>query len=335
MPFAAKEYLCSPNDEVTKFYVYQDDEKEELKKEEAKEVVKKEEAKKEEPHLIQKVDSSGEIKKMEEVKVGENAGEMKMAKVVSIEMDKPVVKEENAGGMQAINAVSVEINKPVAEEGKKVEENKGESKVIESLVLSEAASSVYLKQPKKINTLKKLLEFLDQETFEPVLAGYFIKIMENVIDQRREDILQYFFRDDILRKKILNHFDQKFVEELAFKLIDSIAGSNQQQNDDKGRITKCGDFILDIIKLIPEGRTKEHVMNGCSLVLVLIKKKVQIPFLTSKKVLDSFFDMITGNNEKSEPIYCCLRILTKMNFLKDPREDTESEYHSDMNSSGK
>ncbi|MDR3737288.1 MAG: hypothetical protein P4L10_17380 [Acidobacteriaceae bacterium] len=258
-------------------------------KAEAKEEVKKEEAKKDE---IKKEEAKKEEIKKEETKKEESATAPAPISA-PVPVPAPVSKPEEKAAVPALAAETVK--KP--EESKKEPEalapekqepwandDDEEDKDDDNVVQEEAPKE-------RCGLLEKLMSLLKSEKeVNPVLAGYFCKVMQVIIEKRKLDLLEYIFRYREHIDNVLHHCYNRSIADVLSKIL---------SNEDKFITGTTGEEFAEEKKAILERMVSkmeptnklEDITNNCFILCNLVDTKQQLGFFLNPDVLKKIYQI--------------------------------------------
>eukprot|EP01022_Parablepharisma_sp_SALTPOND_P016087 TRINITY_DN231_c0_g1_i1.p3 TRINITY_DN231_c0_g1~~TRINITY_DN231_c0_g1_i1.p3 ORF type:complete len:960 (-),score=155.17 TRINITY_DN231_c0_g1_i1:21091-23970(-) len=144
--------------------------------------------------------------------------------------------------------------------------------------------------------LEKLLSFLSGPVpINPVLAGYFGKVLMSIMEKRKSDLLEYLFHFEGHMDNIIKHSYNKSIAEVLGKLV---------SNDDRfGFTSGVDEFTEDkkkvlekmVNKMAPEN-TPEEITNNCYILCTMIDSKQQLEYFMSEETLKKIFGYAASSN---------------------------------------
>lgn len=169
--------------------------------------------------------------------------------------------------------------------------------------------------------LEKLLSLLNCPEINPVLAGYFAKAMQVLLEKRKLEIMQYIFlyREHMLN--ILKHSYNKSIAEILSKIL---------SNEDKYLTGITGEEFTkekqDILKLMIEKMSSinsiEDITNNCFILCTLVDTKQQMSFFMSDEILKRVFSIATSQHPMS--LRAGLTYFITLNRLKNASPPSQS-----------
>lgn len=182
------------------------------------------------------------------------------------------------------------------------------------LVESPSEEKKDIEAPKvRFALLEKLFSLLNCAEINPVLAGYFAKAMQVLLDKRKLDIMQYIFlyKEHIIN--ILKHSYNKSIAETLNKIL---------SNEDRYMTGTSGEEFInekqEILKLMIEkmrpNNSIEDITNNCFILCILVDTKQQLPFFMKEETLKEVFKIATSQHPMS--LRAGLTYLTTLNRLK-------------------
>lgn len=150
----------------------------------------------------------------------------------------------------------------------------------------------------KYALLEKLLSLLDCPEINPVLAGYFAKTMQVLLDKRKLEIMQYVFKYKQHMLNILKHSYNKSIAEILSKILSSedkyLTGiTGEEFATEKEEILK-----LMIEKMRPSNSIEE-ITNNCFILCTLVDTKQHMNFFMSEAILKEVFNIARSQHPMS------------------------------------
>eukprot|EP00826_Nyctotherus_ovalis_P044644 TRINITY_DN4833_c0_g1_i7.p1 TRINITY_DN4833_c0_g1~~TRINITY_DN4833_c0_g1_i7.p1 ORF type:complete len:280 (-),score=78.12 TRINITY_DN4833_c0_g1_i7:123-962(-) len=155
------------------------------------------------------------------------------------------------------------------------------------------------KQPiNRLPLLEKLLSVLDAENINPVLSGYFLKVVEVFIERKQLDFLAYVFGFKKHVERLLVHIYDRHIADAIKKIV---------SNEDRYFAGTTGnEFIYDkmlvidkLIDLLDASNPPDSITNSAYILCELIKGKQHLAYFNETKVLKRVFAAVTSNNTHS------------------------------------
>lgn len=238
-----------------------------------------------------------EVKATEEKKVEQKEAEQKGTEQKTIEpsVEKPVQKEEK----------QVSENVEDLENDKDLHKSEEEDNVIQEEQPEEKAA------PKgRFGLLEKLLSFVAQDKeANPVLAGYFCKVMMVIIEKRKIDLLDYIFtyREHIYN--ILKHGYNKSVADVLSKILSNedkfITGATGEEYEIEKR------EVLDkMISKMEPTNTVEDITNNCFILCNLVDNKQHLSYFLNPDVIKRIYQIGVSGHPMS--LRACLTFFMTM-----------------------
>jgi F0F1-type ATP synthase delta subunit len=146
--------------------------------------------------------------------------------------------------------------------------------------------------------LEKLLSLLNCSEINPVLAGYFAKAMQVLLEKRKLDIMQYIFQYKEHILNILKHSYNKSIAEILSKILSNedkyLTGiTGEEYSKEKQEILR-----LMIEKMSPNNSI-EDITNNCFILCTLVDTKQQMQFFMSDEILKKVFSIATSQHPMS------------------------------------
>lgn len=150
----------------------------------------------------------------------------------------------------------------------------------------------------KLPLLEKLLSVLDAESINPVLSGYFLKVVEVFIERKQLDFLAYVFGFKEYVEKLLAHIYDRHIADAIKKIV---------SNEDRYFAGTTGnEFIYDkmlvidkLIDLLDASNPPDSIANSAYILCELIKGKQHLAYFNETRVLKRVFAAVTSKNAHS------------------------------------
>jgi hypothetical protein len=183
------------------------------------------------------------------------------------------------------------------------------------------------KEPKhRLPLLEQLLSALDISKVNPVLSGYFFKIIEVFIERRQLEFLGYIFGFKEHVENLLKHIYDRHVADTIKKIV---------SNEDRYFAGTTGnEFIYDkmliidrLIDMLDPSNPPESIRNSSYVLCDLIKGKQHLAYFNETKVLKRVFDAVSSGSGCS---LCAgidyLTELLKLNAIGSTTANTDNLY---------
>ena len=122
--------------------------------------------------------------------------------------------------------------------------------------------------------LERLFKFLESdEDLNPVLSGYFCKLVTLLINRKQKQVIPYVFSEgSTIIDRLLHHVYQKSISELLNKLL--TVADNEYDSDVVARIkSKQNEVVSKLIQKLSPEHSEEDNLNGCSILYDLLETK--------------------------------------------------------------
>jgi len=202
--------------------------------------------------------------------------------------EKPVIPSENA--ILSASEPQKAENSPI--------QNQEPSKTAE-IIAPGSEKPISLSPPKparkKFPLLEQLFSVLNVPEVNPVLAGYFLKVLEILIERRQVDLLGFIFSNPDYVNKLLSHIYDKSISEAVKKLV---------SNDDRYFAGTTGDeFLIEKMEIISQLidqldpiNSNQTIINSVGILSSLIEGRQHLAYFNEQKVLKRIFNAtISGN----------------------------------------
>jgi effector-binding domain-containing protein len=163
----------------------------------------------------------------------------------------------------------------------------------QSTTVAETAENSEEEQLSKYMLLDRLFKFLEgpeDEPINPVLAGYFSKVVQLLVNRKQKQIMPYIVADENkVIEKLLRHVYSRSIAEIIHRLL-HIVESNFD-DDISVKITEKKQAILTaLIEQLKCERRDETVMNATFILQDLMENKSFFQILTRKQNMQKLFD---------------------------------------------
>lgn len=147
--------------------------------------------------------------------------------------------------------------------------------------------------------LEKLLSFLSADSeINPVLAGYFSRVMQAIIEKRKLNLLEYIFLYKEHMSNLVKHSYNKSISDVLNKILSNedkfITGTTGEEF-----VSEKQNLLSEMIKKMEPNNTGDDIINNCSILCALIDAKQYLDYLLSKEVIDTIFRLSTSGNPMS------------------------------------
>lgn len=157
--------------------------------------------------------------------------------------------------------------------------------------------------------LEKLLSFLSsQEELNSVLAGYFAKVVQVVIANRKLDFLHYLFFHKEHIHNIVRCCYNKSIAEVLYKLISNEDKFTTGIASDKFIVEK--EEILDKLIENVSGKNDEMIANSSAVLASLVDSRQYVEYFLSAKTSARLFQIVAEGSPKS--LEASLNVLTAL-----------------------
>lgn len=234
--------------------------------------------------------------KKEEVKTEETAPAVESKPAVEEKKEEEVAKTEE-------EKVEVPIEEAKKEE-QKTEEKQHDSPVhVDDILFDSPKEEDKQNVPKNPNArywlLDKLLSLLNTKgQVNTVLAGYFAKVVQMLLERRRQDFLDYIFRYSEFVENFIRHSYNKSVAEVLSRII---------SNDDRFSVPLGNDeFVTEKLKILSKlidkmgpDNSSDDITNSGYIIYALVDTRQHLKFFTSEPVLTTIFKFAQSANPMS------------------------------------
>jgi len=183
------------------------------------------------------------------------------------------------------------------------------------------------KEPKhRLPLLEQLLSLLGTSRVNPILSGYFFKIIEVFIERKQLDFLAYIFGFKEHVENLLVHIYDRHIADTIKKIV---------SNEDRYFAGTTGNefiyekmLIIDkLIDMLDASNPPESIRNSSYVLCDLIKGKQHLEYFNEGKVLKRIFSVVTSGNACS---LCAgieyLTELLKLNAIGSTTANTDNLY---------
>lgn len=150
-----------------------------------------------------------------------------------------------------------------------------------------------------LDRLFKFIEVKGDEPVNPVLAGYFSKIVQLLINRKQKQIIPYILADENqVVENLLKHVDSRSVAEVIHRLLHIVESNFEDEISSK--ISEKKQIILSsLIEQLACERKDETVMNAAFILQDILEQKPFFQILTKRHNMQKMFE-IAFNSEKGE-----------------------------------
>lgn len=202
-----------------------------------------------------------------------------------------------------------------------VEELKEEQENAKTILLEEAKIPGH-----RLPLLEHFLSLLKEPVVNPVLSGYFLKIIEVFMERKQLDFLSYIFGFKEHIDRLLHHIYDRHIADTIKKII---------SNEDRYFAGTTGNeflynkmLVIDhLIDQLDPANSAESIENSAYILCELIKGKQHLEYFNDEKVLKRVFAAVTSG---SFPSSCAgidyLNELLKLNPCETESKNTDHLY---------
>ena len=142
-----------------------------------------------------------------------------------------------------------------------------------------------------LDRLFKFIEGDGVELINPVLAGYFSKVVQLLVNRKQKQIVPYIISDTSnVVENLLNHIYSRSVAEVVHRLL-QIVESNFD-DDISSKITQKKQKIMSsLIGQLSSQREDETVMNAAFILQDVMEQKQFFTILTKRANMQKMFDI--------------------------------------------
>lgn len=162
-------------------------------------------------------------------------------------------------------------------------------------------------QVSKYMLLDRLFKFLeaeeDDEPVNPVLAGYFSKVVQLLVNRKQKQIVPYIIADENkVIEKLLRHVYSRSVAEVIHRLL-HIVESNFEDDLSVKIAEKKQAIMTALIEKLKSDREDETVMNATFILQDLMESKSFFQILTKKQNMQKLFETAFRSAEENGKQY--------------------------------
>jgi serine/threonine-protein phosphatase 6 regulatory subunit 3 len=142
--------------------------------------------------------------------------------------------------------------------------------------------------------LEKLLSFLSNAPFlNPVLAGYFSKVLNALLEKHKDKLLDYLFEHKEYIENMIKHvYSTSIANNLSTIIINEVG---YVETVDKYSVEKHS-IIDELIKKMEVENVPEDIEGSCSVLIKLITGKQYIDYFTKEQTMKSIFNLAKSSN---------------------------------------
>jgi len=158
-------------------------------------------------------------------------------------------------------------------------------------------------QVSKYMLLDRLFKFLeaeeDDEPVNPVLAGYFSKVVQLLVNRKQKQIVPYIIADENkVIEKLLRHVYSRSVAEVIHRLL-HIVESNFEDDLSVKIAEKKQAIMTALIEKLKSDREDETGMNATFILQDLMESKSFFQILTKKQNMQKLFETAFRSAEEN------------------------------------
>ena len=237
-----------------------------------------------------------EEKPVEEIKTEEKVAEVKPTEEKPIEAKKEVEEPHKESETHPESSLELQPKESLLDK----DEANIQSADNDEVVLHDNSETEKKESIKtRYMLLEKLLSLLNTKNeLNPVLAGYFSKVVLAILEKRKQDFLEYVFKFDMHINNVVRHSYNKSIADILNKIITneerSMTGNGPEEfQDDKKKIL---DKMID--KMGP-ANSSEDITNNCYILCTLVDTKQLLSYFMSESALKRVFDIARSPNQMS------------------------------------
>jgi len=165
---------------------------------------------------------------------------------------------------------------------------------------NEEDNDVLQETPEKPKTpryalLDKLLSLLEDDAeINAVLAGYFAKAFNAILDRHMNDVFGYLLNHKAHIKNFLKHSYNKSISDVLNKLVSFDERGNGDTSEEllKGR----EELLLNIVDKMGPNNSIDTITNSCYILCAIADSKQRLKYFFSKPFLDKIFEYAKSSN---------------------------------------
>jgi serine/threonine-protein phosphatase 6 regulatory subunit 3 len=232
-----------------------------------------------------------------------------------IKEEKVESKEESTNGKTTETSINESDNKPIPEENP-ISKEEVELKSAEESLMENSPADV--PQPEELQApldkeddvlqetpekpkipkyalLDKLLSLLEDEgEINSVLAGYFAKAFNAILERHMNDVLAYLLYYNVHIKNFLKHSYNKSIADVLNKLVSFDERSNGNTSEELLEGKK--ELLLYIVDKLGPNNSMDTITNSCYTLCTIADVKQRLEYFFSKKFLDKLFEYARSDN---------------------------------------
>lgn len=210
--------------------------------------------------------------------------------------EKPIAEEELASGVpkEAAEKSSEAAQPPEAPEAKLLPDNcelANGQKNSEDGVLQETPEKAKIPRYALLEKLLSLLSTSDE--INPVLAGYFSKVFNAILERHTNEVLAYLFHYKEHVGNILRHSYNKSISEVLNKLAvpeDRSAETSEELAEGKKEL------LQRVVEKMAPQNSMDAITNSCYTLCSIADSKQRLEYFFSKEFLEKMFEYAKSDN---------------------------------------
>ncbi len=208
-------------------------------------------------------------------------------------------KEEATPATATMPEKKAEEVKPAKEEPWANEEDEDEKDLEEDVVKVQEEEETKEIPKGRCGLLEKLLSLLKNEgEVNPVLAGYFCKVMQVIIEKRKLDLLEYIFKYREHVDGVLRHCYNRSISDVLSKILSNedkfITGTTGEEFAEEKR-----EVLEKMVSRMEPTNKLEDITNNCFILCNLVDTKQQLDFFLNPEVIKHIYQIGVSGNQMS------------------------------------
>ena len=161
--------------------------------------------------------------------------------------------------------------------------------------------------------LERLMKFIrtEETPLNPVLAGYFCKLLILLVNRKQKQIIPYIFGPDSdILDCLMRHLYQKSVSEVINKLM-NIVDTNFDGDLSTQIQEKKQKVLNELIEKLQSDKLDEENMNASAIIIELVELKQFYTMLSKRAILQKFSAVAFAEEGSIDSKQECLALLNK------------------------
>jgi len=137
------------------------------------------------------------------------------------------------------------------------------------------------------------------EELNPVLAGYFCKVMQVLVGNKPREVFKYIYEHQVVLSNLVKHIYQKSISDVLVRILN--VSDNMLEDPLESDLNKIKEsFIRMIVDRLGPDFTFEDNLNAQSLLSELAEQQALFEAMTAQESLEKYLVFIQSGSESSQ-----------------------------------